>query len=126
MTGVQTCALPICFPVTIKVAVKNHSEAVLSDIENAITYLVEQGFTEDEVQEVLTAIESSQAVAIPTPTEKPKAKVNMGGNVEYEVWQLDQMTNERLKVIKTVKAQPHFVELLNEQKFNTKVEYVEK
>lgn len=111
---------------TLKAAVKNHSDAVLADIDNAISYLVEQGFTEDEAQEVLSAIEGGQAVAIPTPTAKPKAKANLGGNLEYEVWQLDQITNERLKVIKTVKGQPNFVAILNEQKFNTKIEYVEK
>lgn len=108
---------------TLKAAVKNHSEAVLADIENAIAYLVEQGFSEEESQEVLTAITSTQAtVEIP----KPQKKADLGKNVEYEVWQLDQITNERLKVIKTVKGQPHFVATLNEQKFNTKIEYVEK
>lgn len=109
---------------TLKAAVKNHSEAVLADIDNAISYLVEQGFTEDEAQEVLSAIEGGQEVEKPKPTAKPKA--NLGGNVEYEVWQLDQITNNRLYVIKTVKGQPNFVANLNEQKFNTKIEYVEK
>ena len=34
MTGVQTCALPICFPVTIAGIVREGSIASVSDIEN--------------------------------------------------------------------------------------------
>jgi hypothetical protein len=108
---------------TLKAAIKNHSEVVLADQENALTYLVEQGFSEDEAQEVFEAITATEEK--PAKEKPEKVKENLGGNKLYEVWQLDQLTNERLKLIKTVKGQPHFVELLNEQKNNTKLEYVE-
>jgi hypothetical protein len=107
---------------TLKAAIKNHSEVVLADTENALTYLVEQGFSEDEAQEVFEAITS---VEEPVKEKPAKVKENLGGNILCEVWQLDQLTNERLKLIKTIKGQPHYIEMLNEQKFNTKLEYVE-
>ena len=107
---------------TLKAAIKNHSEVVLADQENALTYLVEQGFTEEEAQEVFEAITATEE----KPAKEKPAKVkDLGGNILCEVWQLDQLTNERLKLIKTVKGQPHYIEMLNEQKFNTKLEYVE-
>ena len=106
---------------TLKAAIKNHSEVVLADTENAIPYLIEQGFSEDEAQEVFEVITSEEEPV----KEKPAKVKDLGGNKLYEVWQLDQLTNERLKLIKTVKGQPHFIEMLNEQKFNTKLEYVE-
>jgi hypothetical protein len=113
---------------TLKAAIKNHSEVVLADQENALTYLVEQGFSEDEAQEVfeaITATEEKPAKEKPAKEKPAKEKENLGGNILCEVWQLDQLTNERLKLIKTVKGQPHYIEMLNEQKFNTKLEYVE-
>jgi hypothetical protein len=108
---------------TLKAAIKNHSEVVLAEKENALTYLVEQGFSEEEAQEVFEAITATEE--IPTEEKHAKGKENLGGNILCEVWQLDQLTNERLKLIKTVKGQPHYIEMLNEQKENTKLEYVE-
>lgn len=108
---------------TLKAAVKNHSEAVKNDLENASAYLVEQGFSEDEATEIIEAITSQE-----TPVKETKSKEVVDvpkGYKLYEVWQLDNVTNERLKVKKTLKGQPHFVKLLNEQKHNTKLEYVE-
>ena len=41
MTGVQTCALPICFPVTIQSY--NFNNAGLEDIERAIELIIDEG-----------------------------------------------------------------------------------
>ena len=110
---------------TLKAAVKNHSEAVLNDIDNAVAYLVKQSYTEDEANEIIEAITSSE-VEKPSKETKSKEVVEVPkGYKLYEVWQLDSVTNERLKVKKTLKGQPHFVDMLNEQKLNTKLEYVE-
>lgn len=111
---------------TLKAAIKNHSEVVLSDKENALVYLTEQGFSEDEANEVLTAILSTETPEVKEEkkSEKPKKEVSTA-NKKYEVWQLDHVSNERLKLIKTVNGQPNYVKHLNEQKNNTKLEYVE-
>lgn len=109
---------------TLKAAVKNHSEAVLNDIDNAVAYLVDQSYTEEEAAEIIEAITSKGEKPAKETKEKSKVEVPKGYKL-YEVWQLDSVTNERLKVKKTLKGQPHFVDMLNEQKLNTKLEYVE-
>lgn len=109
---------------TLKAAIKNHSEAVLADPENAIAYLIEQSYSEDEAIEVVEAITSAQSEATEKVEKPEKVTKKKNSNENYEVWQLDLVTKERLKIKKTVNGNPRYVALLNEQKFNTNEEYV--
>ena len=66
MTGVQTCALPICFPVTI-------GEAVLISVEQFEKFVE----AEEELEDIRAAEESMRDPSPNIPWEKVKKELGL-------------------------------------------------
>ena len=61
MTGVQTCALPICFPVTIDVKMLSNLSAItkatlVDEMKLHHLYMKEFGISDEEVQNVRASL----------------------------------------------------------------------
>ena len=88
MTGVQTCALPICFPVTINVTLKTNEYAIIGAVRNIVmTNFGERRFTPKFGGDVLsqlfeplddmTALNIKQEIITSISNYEPRVKIDV-------------------------------------------------
>lgn len=116
-----------------KSAVKKYSEAVTADITSAEAQMKADGYTDEEIAEVIEAIsnpvadDGGEAPAKPAK-EKPakKAEEKPNANLKFEKTEVryDQDGNvKKGDVLRVVKISQEKADLLNSQMHNTKIGY---
>ena len=110
-----------------KAAVKKYGEAIKADFPAAEAQMKTDGYSDDEIAEVIEAVNNPEPDAdAEKPAEKPK-KGKVSGTGIYEKTQVRFIDGEMKKgdVLRKVKITAEQAGILNSQSHNTKVHYFE-
>ena len=108
-----------------KSAVNKFSPIVGTEgIDAAKKGLAGEGFTEEEVNEIIEAIISPLSAKETTNTSAPPAAENKSTKEDYEMWKVEYVpetgTFDKVKHIKDVRVEPYRAEMFNEQARNSR------
>lgn len=117
-----------------KSAVKKYSEAVTADITSAEAQMKADGYTDEEIAEVIEAItnpveesqDGGEAPAKPKKPKKEETEEKPNANLKFEKTEVryDQDGNvKKGDVLRIVKISQEKADLLNSQMHNTKIGY---
>lgn len=117
-----------------KSAVKKYSEAVTADIAAAEAQMKSDGYSDEEIAEVIEAItnpvaeETTEEAPAKPAKEKPakKAEEKPNANLKFEKTEVRYDKDGKVKkgdVLRVVKISQEKADLLNSQMHNTKIGY---
>lgn len=116
---------------TKKKLVAEYGELITSNLEEAKSQMAAAGLTEEDIEEIITAVISpSEATSTPAPKKGKEVEEVENGNLPFEKWQMSKGRNEsneivlkKVEKIKDVSIRQEQADLLNDQSFNTLFQY---